>query len=176
MMLTLVPMLSHDQKSHCTTFQPLWPKECNGAIDTAISIMWHQCQLHYITNEVMLVCHFDCVHLRNAMVQLMILSASHDSSSSVNGITWPTMSCCTSFQLFWPKEYKVPLMTQSASHDANAITWPISSCCTSCHCLDLRNAVVSLPILLVSHDINASANGIIWPQKVLFFVITVGLM
>ena len=53
---------SHDAKAsangitYCTPYWTCWPKECSGAIDNAIGLMWHWHwhQLHHITKKVML--------------------------------------------------------------------------------------------------------------------------
>ena len=46
-------------------------------------------------------CYFN---VKNAVVSFMMLLAWHDTDNDANGIKYPTESCCTSFQLFWPKE------------------------------------------------------------------------
>ena len=75
-------------------------------------IMWHQWH-HLMLKSVAGVSHdqkshvtsnFDCLDLRNVMEMLRMLTASCDTNSSANGITWPEKLCCTSFLLFWPKE------------------------------------------------------------------------
>ena len=38
------------------------------------------------------------------MVPLMTPLETHDAYASVDGIAWPKRSCCTLFQLSWPKE------------------------------------------------------------------------
>ena len=62
-----IPSVSHDadtsanyitcwKESCCTSFHLFWPKECNGAIYDAISIVWCWCwcQWHHMAKEVML--------------------------------------------------------------------------------------------------------------------------
>ena len=61
--------------------------------------------------------HFDHLDLRNAMVLVMTLSVSYDTSASTNGITWLKRSCCTSFQLSWLKKFN------GAIDDAISVTW-----------------------------------------------------
>ena len=54
---------------------------------------------------------------------------NHDADAT--GITWPKMSCCTSFQSYWPKELMISLAPLDASASANGIRQPKRSCCMS---------------------------------------------
>ena len=75
------PMASHDQKSCCTPFWSIQSTECNGAIAHASTncVTWPKS---------LVAPHSDCLNPRNAMVPLMVPSASYDADTSANGITW----------------------------------------------------------------------------------------
>ena len=79
-------------------------------------IIQHWCQWHRITKKSCLP-HFYCLVLINTIFPLTIQSASHDTNTSIKFITWPKMSCCTSFQLSWPKK------CNSGVDDTTGITW-----------------------------------------------------
>ena len=68
--------------------------------------------------------HFSCLDVRNAMLPLMMQSASCDT----NDIILPKVSCGTSFWSAWCKEYNDAI---HADDGANDITWPNKSCITS---------------------------------------------
>ena len=54
--MMLIPMVTHDQKSCCTSFWVYWPKDCSGAITSAVCITWCwcQCRWHHMSKKVML--------------------------------------------------------------------------------------------------------------------------
>ena len=150
-----------------------------GADTGAKGIAWPKCHV---------VLLFDCLDLRNAMVQLIKLMpmVSHDQGSHdiayfnhlrnqgavddawANDVTWPKKSYCTSFQLSQPKNTMVPFMMLLTSHDtigsSNGISWPKMSCCTSFHSHNLRNVVVSLTMPLALCDGHASAYSVTWTK------------
>ena len=135
LMSVLMPVASHDQKSHVTCYfnyldlrnavVPLmilfiscdteantngitWPN-CHVAalfycIDVMNSVVPLTMSLAYVLQTLMPEAWYDqksfCTYFSdldqtNAVVQLMILLASHDTGAS--GITWPNESCCISF-------------------------------------------------------------------------------
>ena len=61
--------------------------------------------LMLVTKKVMFHLILIIIDLRDAMVPLLTPFASHDTDVNTNGFTWPKRSCCTPFQLFYPKEY-----------------------------------------------------------------------
>ena len=77
---TPVPMLN--------LFLSILTKQCSGAIDDTIGIIWCWHQLHHMTKK---SCYFSFDHLdlTNGMLPLMTLLASCDTVSSIIGITWP---------------------------------------------------------------------------------------
>ena len=164
------------KKSCCTSFWLSWPKECNSTIDNSIGIMWcwvccqwityfqHWCQ--WCQLMLMLVSmashdqrchvapHFDCLNPRNTVVTLMMLSTTHDTNDSGNGITWTKNYAAPYSNHLHIKTAKMSLtflLGSMASHDQK-------SCCTSFWSPDLRNAMVPLMILSTSHDVNADAD------------------
>ena len=80
------------EESSFTSFGSAWPKECNGLVHISC---WHQC---------------------NGITRPMP-KAAWDASVYVNGMTWVKQSCCTSFQLSWPKK------CSSVIGDAIGILW-----------------------------------------------------
>ena len=55
-LLTMVPMVSTDQKAIFHLISVFWLKKCNSAIDDAVSITWHwyQCHWQHLTKKAML--------------------------------------------------------------------------------------------------------------------------
>ena len=49
MVLMLVPLTSHGQKSYCIFFWSSWPSKLNGAFDDTVGIMWHWTSTSAIT-------------------------------------------------------------------------------------------------------------------------------
>ena len=62
--------------------------------------------------------HFSHLNLRNEVVPLTVLSASHDAYASTNGFTLPK-SLVPYFNHFDLRNAVVPLMMLSASHDTD---------------------------------------------------------
>ena len=70
-----------------TLFESSWCEECNGDTGGANGITWHLCWskwYHMIKSNV--AAHFDYVNTRNAMVLLVMLSASCDTNAGANGV------------------------------------------------------------------------------------------
>ena len=63
-------------------------------------IIWCWCYWHKMTKN-NVASHFEHLDLRNAMMPLMTLSASHDANVNLNGITWPKRSCHTTLWLYF---------------------------------------------------------------------------
>ena len=111
--------------------------------------------------------HFGHLDLRNAVVLLMMLSASMlltpmpMASHDQKGQVVPHFNCLDL------RNAMIPLMMSLASPDVSAIgfTWP--KCHVSPHfCyLKLRNAIVQLVMLLTSCGRDAHGNGIIWTKS-----------
>ena len=102
-MLTLVPMVLHYQKSDVHLFWSSWPKKCNGAIDDDASITWYQCQY--------LWCHMTkkvcCASFQlswNKECNDAIALTLYNTDAIGNFVTWSKRACCTSFLLSWYKE------------------------------------------------------------------------
>ena len=100
--------------------------------DHATGIKWCQCQWNHMTKNV--APHFDFLHSRNAMMLLMMPSASQDTYASTNGITWLTTHVGPHFHHLELWNIMVPMKTLWASQDANAsingVTWPNRLCHT----------------------------------------------
>ena len=108
--------------------------------DNTIGVMWCQCQWYHITKR-HVASRFDHPDLRNAMMPLMIPSASLDINISTNEITSARMSHCTSFWLSFHKE----------CHDSIDNTVSIIWC--QCHLHNITKKVM-LHLILIS-----------WPNK-----------
>ena len=83
-----------------------WISKCIGTIDDAFDITWYSCmcEWHHMTKK--LWCFsFDHLCLTNGMMSLTTLLAWCDTNTSINGITWPKMLCCTSFWLSHPSKF-----------------------------------------------------------------------
>ena len=113
-MMMQVPILSHGQESCYTSFQLPWPKECDGAIDNIVFIIWYHHWWQWMKSHN--ACHFDHLDLKNAMVPLMMPFAWH-----VSGVTWSKKSSSISFCYLDLTNGMVQLMTLLASCDSD---WP----------------------------------------------------
>ena len=102
-------------------------------------------------------------------------------------ITWPKMSCCTSFWLhdlrnamvLWqyhlghmilmPQYHQGYMILMPPPHNTgtSGVTWPKCHVSPSFDLLDIRNAMVSLMMMPASHDADPNANGILghWWQR-----------
>ena len=168
MMLTLVPVLSHDQKSHGSPFFNYLDQR-NAKV--SLIMLLASCDVDASTNGVIWLKsnvspHFDCLVLKpqwchwwccqHYMILMSVAVASHDQKSHVA----PHFDCPDLMNAM------VPLML--ASHktgtSGNGITWPKSHVAPQFDHLDLRNAMVALLMLSVSCDSDVSANGITWPK------------
>ena len=139
--------------------------QCSGVTDNTISIMmWGLVPL--VSHDQKFMLHIsDHLDLRNAMAPLMILSTLYDANTNA---VMPVAShdkeksCCTSFQLSWPKECIVDIDDAVGTMWhwclANDIKWPKSGVAPHFNCLDLRNAMVPFFISLPSCDANNSPN------------------
>ena len=74
------------------------------AIDDTIGIICADAKMasHHQKSCCTLFYHPD---LRNTMMTLVMPSTSHDANVSHNGTTSPKWPCCTSFLMFWQKEW-----------------------------------------------------------------------
>ena len=159
----LVPMVSHDHKSHVVphfdnldlryvvlplTMLPtshgadskamtLHDNNTNGS-DHVIPMLMPIASHHKMSHAAH---HFSCLNLGNAVVPLMILLASCDTDASANGIKWPTS------HVGWNCTIFMPLASCEASASANSIKWS-------------KEHVASHFILTIYN-----ANGITWPKK-----------
>ena len=88
---------------------------------------WYLVMLIQISSHDQKVCvstHFHHLDLRNAVMPLTMPSTSLATNASMEGITWPKRSCCTLFQLSWPKECNGAIDNAVTIYDANAgATW-----------------------------------------------------
>ena len=138
--------------------------------------------------------HFNSVDLRNAYLPLTMPSASHDADVNANGIIWAKRSCCTSFQLSWPKECNhtidnaISIMWQwhpmthimSKWHNVTtlhlisiiltSILVPIAlyeqkACCTSLWSHWPNKCNHAIDNAIKSHDANASTKCFTWPKR-----------
>ena len=103
------------------------------------------CHWHHVTPMPVLVVshhpkseiapHFEYLGLRNVMVPLMVQSASCDTDSGANGVTWAKKHVAPHFDCLDLENAVVSVMMPSASCDAdtdnNGITWPRKSWYTS---------------------------------------------
>ena len=99
MTLTQAPVVWHDKKSCCTSFQSSWSNECIIDIEDSVIIV----DADISTNGIPLLekwccISFSCFNLTNAMVPFMILCASCESTL-VQVACMTKKSCCTSFWL-----------------------------------------------------------------------------
>ena len=92
------------------------------SVSCITGVIWYKS--HHITKSYVAT-HFNCLHLGNAMVPLIMLLASHAMDASANGVTWSKMSCCTSFQLSSSKECNGTTdgTNTVANTITNGITW-----------------------------------------------------
>ena len=79
-----MPVVSHDKKVMCTSFQLSWPTECNGAIIDAFIVTWYwcQCQWHHMTKK-------SCCTSFLSSQPKEWNSAIYDASTGASDITWP---------------------------------------------------------------------------------------
>ena len=94
--VTLILVSSHDQESCCTSFWISWPKWWCNQHHVMLSLV----PLGSNDPKSHVAPHLDFLDLRNAMVPLMMLSASCDTCT--DGVA---LSYYTSFWSSWPKEY-----------------------------------------------------------------------
>ena len=104
---------------------------------------WCQCQWWHMTKKRDVRPKFNHLVLTNAVITLTVSSALCDVSASTNGIIWPKMWCCTSFQLSWPNKCNDAIYVwyhwlHVMQHWYQSITWPKMLCCTS-FCLSQDN-------------------------------------
>ena len=88
-----------------TSCQSSLHNQCNGIINNAISITCCLCHCQWqwqFTTKRSCYTSFQSFWHKNGMLPLMKPSASCDTDTTANGITWPR---CTSFQLFWGEEH-----------------------------------------------------------------------
>ena len=102
-------------------------------IDNATSIVCYLSQFRWSTHDPKksYCSSFQSFDIRSVMVPLMMSSALCDSGTSASGITWPS---CTSFQLFWPKEWNNIIFSAiSTMYCQHWCQWNHTekSCCTS---------------------------------------------
>ena len=160
MMLTPVSVVSHDQKKSCfISFRSSWPNTCNGAIYSAIHIIWCQCQWCHMT-ECHVALHFNHLDLMNAM-----LPSSYDEISHVA----PLFSCLdvmnTMLSLMTLLALVMLSMSCNANTATNGVTWPKKSCCISFwFFVDLTNPMVQFMTLWASCDVIASISSVAWPE------------
>ena len=140
------------KKSCWISFWLSWLNKCNGGIDDTFDITWCWCQWDHMTKKSFPFNHLD---LRNGMVSLMILLASCDTVTSINGIIWSKTFSCTLFQSLWPNKWchwqchqfhVVLTLVPTASHDQKSHV-------TLCfNCLYIMKKIVPLMIQLALHD------------------------
>ena len=128
----------HMNKNLCyTSFWSFWPKECSGAIDDAVGIMWQQIwhQWCHMTKKRYVALYFDHLNLGNAMMQLMMPLTSCDTDAGTNGITWIKRHVAPNVDQLNIKNVMVPLTILSALCDAYAYAKGVTSLNMSCHTL-----------------------------------------
>ena len=128
--------------------------------------------------------HFYHLGLTNAMVSLMMLSASHYADINTNGNTWYQHQCQRhhamqmashdkNFMLHLIpfvniRNWMVPLMMLLAPCDteasASGIKLSKNHVASHLDCLEVRNAVVPFLLPVSSCNANTSASGITWPK------------
>ena len=90
--LHLISIILTKQMYRCHWSCHIASHDANAGVS---SIIWPKCDV---------ASHFNHLDLTNGMVPLMTLLASCNSDTSISGITWSKMSCCTLFESSWPNE------------------------------------------------------------------------
>ena len=142
------------EKSWCTSFWSSWSeklivtKQCHQLYVLLLAMVLQDQKSHIAPP-------FDNLDTMNSVVPFMMLSASCNTDTDANDITWKT-HC--SFWSSWPRVFS------SAAYDAkvNAIIWPKSPDVPHFNCSELRSSVVPFTMLLISYDASADASGITW--------------
>ena len=109
--------------------------------------------------------YFNCLCLRNAMVSLTTMSASCDTDTTANGVTWPKHHVAPHFDHLQLRYAKVPLTIPSVSwcqHQWSHMT----HVAPHFNHWDLRNTIVPFMTLLASCATDTNASGIMlcWHQ------------
>ena len=130
----LVAMMSHEQKSWCTSFEHL---DVRMAV-VHLMMLLASCDTDASANgskwmKSLIAPHFSHLDQRNPMLQLITLLESHDANEGINGITWLKTSYCTSWNgtiddavhitMLTPVQWHYVTPMPMASFDANCMTW-----------------------------------------------------
>ena len=127
----------------------------NDAIENAI---WHQVTLVSMTlhdPQSHIAPHFNCLQQGSAMVLFLLPSASYDTDTETNGITWPRKSCFIPFQL--SSQGNICCWRQWFYMTKRHVTYHFS-------CLYLMETVMPFMMLLASCDTDPNPNGILCHQ------------
>ena len=120
------------KRSCCTSSHLPWPKECNIAIDDAISILWHWYQYNHITWLCCTSYESSCPKESNGAICFPLVW--YDNTGDSN-IIWTQSHDAPHFNHLELANTAVPMTMPLASHDTNAntkcITWPKYWCWTS---------------------------------------------
>ena len=180
-MLMLVPIVSHDQKSCYTSFQLFWPKKWMVPLTVLFYIRWQWFQWHQMTKEV-ITPHFDYHDLGNAVVPLMP-SASCDADTGTNNITWPRSHVAPYLNCLDLEKAMMTLMMLLALcgtvSDPSGIMWHqhqwhhvmqmpvavVSHYQKSPSTSNFDCGIVTLRMLTRPCGATTCANGIIWKEK-----------
>ena len=150
------------ENKNCSLVQIFW---------SVCAVMWNLHEYYIIRSQYQkshVTPHYNHLDPRNTMVPLMMLVASCNANTRTNYVTWPKMSCCTSFHLSWPVE------CSHATDNTIGIMWhhywwqwyhwlkimlhmilPV---------IDQRNEMVPLMTLLASGYTDVSTIAITWPK------------
>ena len=132
--------------------------ECDGAIDTAISITWCWHWYQWYQMAKMSCCtSFESSWSKECNGTSTTPSALCDADTGAKAVTWAKQSCCTSFGLSLPKGCSGAIHVQK-SHVAPYFSY-----------FDVRNPLVPFTMPSALCDANAGTNCIAW-SKLLFCI------
>ena len=200
---TVISGVTWSKESCCTLFQSSWPNKCNGAIGNAISVTRCQhtcyhaaphfdcldlgnamvslsspytnpCDIGVTWPKSYVASDFDCLDLTNMMVPLIILSASCNTGTNSNSVTWTKNVMFTLFPLSWFNK------CNSAFDDAVGVSWYWHQCkwclmikifyCILFQSFQSNKGNGALTVLSASH--NASSSGVKL-QKIMLHLVSV---
>ena len=141
-----------------------WHWWCCHQCSSITSHHQHQCQWHHVMPVLMSVAsherkghiasYMNCVHLRNAMLSLIMLFASFVTGTSISGMKWPNIMFLSFWKLDVRKAFGFFLMPL-ASHDQRSYV------AHSFNHFDLVNTMYFyFRMSLASHDANACTNSV----------------
>ena len=115
-MLLTMSSASLDKKRHVAShFNHL--DLTNVVMLLMIPLVWHHAGANGITWPKNDIFNFDHLDPTSGLFSLMTLLASYDIDTSINGITWPKMLCCTLLQ------WSLPNIFSDVIDNATGIMW-----------------------------------------------------